>query len=217
MTRDLAPLLVRRVLENPKLEWSYQGFGMLRHYLSKAVRLHIWDPTRAVPHVSVIHDHPWDFESLVVCGSIENTLYWRILSAEECRDPENWEGRSLKSGLASAASFANGPASHLLEKIVCGPSGHALGCALPVRLTKYSSVRYRAGESYAEQREWLHESRPEPGTVTIVTRKFYQDTEHARVCYPLGTEWVSAEPRPATEEEVAHFTALALGRLAEVL
>jgi hypothetical protein len=53
---------------------------------------------------------------------------------------------------------------------------------------------------------------PNPGTVTIVERRFKADTEHAFVFYPRNEKWVSAEPRPATPEEVITITQIALRR-----
>lgn len=41
----------------------------------------------------------------------------------------------------------------------------------------------------------------EDGTVTLNER--IGDTEHARVFWPYGTDWVDAIPRPATREEVS--------------
>lgn len=189
----LTALLVQAILEHAlDYEWSLPGFGMLRLYLSKAVRLHVWDPTQATKNVSVIHDHPWDFRSEVVCGAITNVLY---------------EEEPLLDG---------GSCNYLRQAIVCGPGGHALGTPEPVRLNVSMIRTYQPGGEYYEIASALHESRPEPGTVTIVTRTFREDTEHARVCFPLGTEWVSAEPRPATRDEVLHFTKRALERLQEV-
>jgi len=141
-----------------------------------------------VDNVSVIHDHPWDFRSEIVCGELVNVLYDAV---------------------------ANGPDTHHMQRIVCGPGGHAVGEPESVRLSVHARTRYIAGQEYYETGDWLHESQPTPGTVTLVGRAFLEDTEHARVCFPLGTEWVSAEPRPATGEEVIHFTKLALGRLSE--
>lgn len=183
-------LLVRRLLEQAEhLEWSIQGMGMLRHYLSREVRLHIWDSRFRVPNVSTIHDHPWDFESEIVCGSLVNRFYYEI----------------------------GGEPTHTRSKIRCGVGGglvHAEHCGeeRPVRLHS-RDVRYAVGERYHEVAEALHETLPEDGTVTLVTRKFRPDTEHALVCYPIGTSWVSAEPRKATHNEVYDITRRALERL----
>jgi hypothetical protein len=47
--------LVKNILEKAtSYKWSLQGFGMLRLYLSKDVRMHVWHPDFAVKKVS--HD-----------------------------------------------------------------------------------------------------------------------------------------------------------------
>lgn len=60
-THALVRATVRSILERATdLEWSLQGFGMLRHYLTPTVRLHVWASAFRVKNVSTIHDH-WDF------------------------------------------------------------------------------------------------------------------------------------------------------------
>jgi len=184
-------LIVRKLLEKASwLEWSVQGLGMLRTYLSRETRLHVWHSAFKVPNVSTIHDHPWDFESRVIVGRITNRVYGRDLSL----DP-----------------------SHTLARIKCGEGGGLIpGSEESLGLRLVSEETYTPGEMYDEIADVLHESVPEDGTVTIVTRRFRRDTEHARVCYPIGTSWVSAEPRPATADEIATGVkaALELPRLA---
>ena len=76
MKFDVIRLLVADILEFPERhDWTLQGFGMLRAYLSSEIRLHVWSAAHRVEGVSDIHNHPWDFESMVVCGNMENTLY----------------------------------------------------------------------------------------------------------------------------------------------
>lgn len=159
------------------MDWSLQGFGMFRAYLSHHTRLHLWDSRFAIPGVSVIHDHPWDFHSCVVAGQIENRMWWQ-----------------------QSTRFY--PATHMIQSLVCGPGGGPVGEPVEVALLRGTTSTWKEGDVYSEQWDWLHESVPEDGTVTLVTRKFRRDTEHANVCWPIGEEWVSAEPRPATPREV---------------
>lgn len=177
---------IRKLLEHAdRLEWSLQGFGMLRAYLGadKRTRLHIWDDRYAVPNVSTIHDHPWHFESLVVSGQVENTIY-------EEQAPVG--------------------ATHHVQRIICGPGGCAMDRLPDVRLYVVSSRVYRAEQVYGQRAHWVHESKPSRGAVTLVHRKFLDQTEQAHVLFPVGAEWVSAEPRPATREEVASIVGYAL-------
>lgn len=185
-------LLVRTILSAPlRYEWSIQGLGMLRMYLSKEVRLHIWHLAYRVPGVSDIHDHPWDFESEVVCGWIRDHEY----------------------------ELVAGEPTHQMQVIRCGTGGGVFGEPSPVRLQKVEApaigITKATGSVYRHESTAIHRSEPANGTVTIVRRTFKTDTEHARVFFPLGTEWVSAEPRQATVEEVIAFTGAAMRRLIE--
>jgi hypothetical protein len=188
----ITKLLVKKLLEKPYgLDWSFQGLGMLRTYLSKEVRLHIWDPRRAFPNVSTLHTHPWNFQSQVVAGRLVDKIY------------DELKGRT--------------DTNHHKQMIQCGPGGCAKGEIADVRLAlcgqrtvgdSKGSTGYQ--QSYALSREAIHESLPEPGTVTIIERQFSEDSEHAYVFWPLGTDWVSAEPRAATFEEIQSMTCTAM-------
>lgn len=176
-------LAVAKIIEHPhSYEWTLQGFGMLRLYLSRDVRLHVWSPQHAVEDVSVIHDHPWDFESLVLCGSIRDIVYREAI----------------------------GVPTHSGQRIRCGAGGHADGVQSDVRLFVESDETFAPGQIYRRSTDQLHESIPEPGTVTVITRTFMADPDHAHVYFALNTEWVSAEPRLATREEVEQITSAAL-------
>src|SRR3954464_13201284 len=73
--------LTHRMLLHPEYsEWSLQGLGMLRCYLTedRAIRLHIWDDRYQVEDVSPLHDHPWDFESVIIVGALVNVKYVKV-------------------------------------------------------------------------------------------------------------------------------------------
>lgn len=180
-----AQLLLRKILENPSgLDWSIQGFGMLRLYLSKEIRLHLWNSQFSVPGVSLIHTHPWDFESEVIVGEIENTRYLRDL-----------EG-----------------VSHGCAVIRCGSGGGILQTLPRVGLRAGPPEYYRAGTRYVQKAEEIHQSKPSDGTVTVVSRKFRPDADHALVFWESG-DWVTAEPRQATRVEINTFVATSLALL----
>lgn len=165
--------------------WSLQGLGMLRLYLSREVRLHVWDSRFVAGDVSVIHTHPWNFESYVVSGEVRQFRYF---------EDEKVGGLPMNR-----------------QKIQCGPTGCAMGDPEEVKLYRSTLETYVAGTSYSQLAAEIHESLPVPGTVTIVERKFLEDTEHAFVYY-RGEKWGEATPRPATPEEVDAIVGLALQR-----
>lgn len=190
-------ILARQVLEKPCVyHWSWQGFGMLRTYLDEGreFRFHIWNQEDANPGVSTIHDHPWDFESFVVCGELINKRF--LLPTER------------RVGLDIAAQ----PVQYNGVRIKCGEGGCMVNQSFKQILYPLRDEVYHVGDCYQQYARELHETRSVPGTVTIIRRKFGQDTEHAHV-YWLAGEWVSAEPRPATRREVFEYTSAALQML----
>src|ERR1043165_7302417 len=75
-----ARALARFILEHAhSFEWQAQGLGMLRTYITREIRLHVWDSELRAPNASDIHDHPFHFESLVLSGRLLNQRYKRAL------------------------------------------------------------------------------------------------------------------------------------------
>lgn len=166
----------RMLQEWERHAWTLQGFGMLRAYVSKYLRLHVWSSDHRVKDVSSLHDHPWDFESLVVSGTIENTRY-----------------RATTPNTPGASRWQ-------CSTIVCGPNPCSMPSeSEPVWLKAEDTEYIHTGETYAQDRLEVHESQFADGTVSLIQRRFYDDTEHARVFY--RDRWVTAEPRPATRDE----------------
>ena len=165
-------LLVKKILERPLgHDWSLQGFGMLRLYLSKEVRLHVWHSSKAVPNVSLIHTHPWHFDSEVIVGQIVNVRY--VVS-------DNYPGRGFTP--------------HQYAKILCGVGGGMAKGELKEErgvkpLTELHHEVYRERDSYWQTADEIHKSIPTDGTVTVVTRKPLPDPDHALVFWEKG-DWV---------------------------
>lgn len=191
--------LVRSILENwTRHSWSLQGFGMLRTYVSRELRLHVWDRRFAVSGVSTIHDHPWNFESSVVVGRIVNTRY----RVHPCTHTD-----AQVDALRLRSPFVK-------MRIVCGPGGGADRTMLAQRsrvwLEPVEPETYEAGSTYRQEASEVHHTSYDDGTVTLVDREFLPDAEHAHVFYRAGEEWVSAEPREATPDEVSTIVERAL-------
>jgi hypothetical protein len=188
--------LVRHVLETtPHTEWTVQGFGFLRTYFGpadrpKQYRLNLWDRTFTVPNVSTIHDHPWDFKSLIVAGQTANQRYDIA--------PVGWTGPSVRP-------------THSCTTIRCGVGGGMEksppeACTLiPAR----DREDYKIGDIYRQRADEIHETFFLDGSITLNQR--VGDTERARVFWPYGTEWVDAIPHQATKEEVDRAVAFSLG------
>jgi hypothetical protein len=191
-------LFVKKILQKAEhFDWSIQGFGMLRLYLSPEVRLHVWDPERAFPGVSTIHTHPWDFRSDIVSGSISDRTY--VIDSELDRDS------------TTGGPYDTDPVMYSKQRIVCGSGACPVGDAVDVSLRQRRADKaYVAGEGYYHDAREIHESLPGRGCVTLVKRRFKADTEHADVFFSLGTKWKSSEPRKATPAEIRSMCDLAL-------
>jgi hypothetical protein len=179
--------LVKTILENPwSYDWTVQGLGMLRMYLPGPdnLRLHIWDQKLAVPNVSKIHTHPWNFESFVVCGIVNNQRYEEIC-------PSNFGGNS-----------------YWKQSLQCGIGGCVKGEPVTVRIAADPYEQYREGETYHQLADEIHYSNPADGSITLVKRTVPEGrlADMAYVYWPYThgiTGWVSAEPRKATRKEIA--------------
>ena len=182
---DALRSLVRAILTNAHaFKWSLQGMGMLRLHLPGAFRLHVWDSRYRVPNVSMIHDHlQWGLHSTIVAGELTNRRY--VLAAEG--DP--YVFGTLKPGYG--CYFKDAPQ--------------------PCYLKALRPITYSPGGEYAQAPAEVHQSDPLDGTVTLMHKTPTAD-ESARVFWPADGQWVSAEPRAATPEEVAAITSRSLER-----
>lgn len=176
-------LAVLRTANNYPYRFTIQGLGMLRFYLSKSQRLHIWSPKHAAPNASTLHSHPSAFVSTVLSGSLENHIYTQDPIAE----PSDYYGQVLH----------------------CGKGGGLVGDRANVRLGLESVALYTIGHRYRMEIPQIHETKPNPGCVTLCDREGV-GADYATVYWPLDTKWGDAEPRPATPDEVAEITEHAL-------
>lgn len=183
---DFNPLqaAVRSLLNHaPAMNWTVQGFGMLRTYLDpdKRFRLNIWHQDLMVPGVSVIHDHPWHFKSWIIAGRFINQRYIQCSADAKLLSPvKRLSYMTIKTG------EGGGPAGSIQDMYV----------------TPLRKEEYFAGDTYAQQASEIHESDYINGCVTLNDRTRVGTGEHARVFWPYGQEWVDAEPRAATVVEI---------------
>lgn len=173
---------VETLLRHPHgYKWTVQGFGMMRCYFGtdRRFRLNVWTRKLSVPNVSIVHDHPWHFKSLVIAGQIENVRY--EIAPPEMKQSPNHHFTLIKTG------EGGGPVSEKQEDV----------CLLGM-----SRERYYSGDGYQQRADEIHATFPLDGTVTLNDREKVGTGEHARVFWDLGTSWVDAEPRDATFDEI---------------
>lgn len=185
------PLRIRKriieAFENPQgHEWTIQGFGMLRVYLTadKSWRLHVWDSRFRVSGVTDIHDHPWDFESKILGGLIMNRRF-EVRESQTPDHPSHWKTTILCGEDACVQDDAPTPVD------------------LETRSIEVLTARHPGFEGYRQRAEEVHRTVPLDGTVSVVRRSFLrEDRDHANVFVPDGEEWVDAVPRKADLREV---------------
>lgn len=183
--------LVANVLQDDRRQWTVQGFGFLRTYFGpadapKRYRLNLWDHRFTVPGVSTIHDHPWDFRSVIVAGRFYNQRY--------------------------RMTDEPGVFTHSFTEIKTGEGGGPMK-KVPYEacvLERLAMEPYGPGDVYNQRADEIHETMFHDGAVTLNER--IGDTEHARVFWPYGADWVDAMPRPATREEVSSAVLTSLRR-----
>lgn len=180
-------LAVLAILDNASaFTWSLQGMGLLRLYVRDIGRIHIWDETLRFPHVSMIHNHSWDLRSTIVGGFLTNRKYIPV---------------DMPFDVPINHNRANHCAKYHTKLFITGYEGRPIEEQKDVWLTPLQPDTYGPGASYHQIAHEIHETDAVDGTVTILERR--DDAEgHANIYWPAGTEWGSAVPRPATNEEV---------------
>jgi len=188
-TMTAAKTLVESILRRPQdHEWDLQGFGMLRTRPTEVSRLNVWDSRyQYKPRPSMIHDHPWSFSSLIVCGVLDNIIY-------DVRLPDD-RGKQMME-----------------RRIQPGMNPKIIGKDRPVSLDMVSDTIYTVGGSYHQEWNLVHDTRYEDSTITLNVRDRGDRPDVARVFYPVNGEWHTAVPRPATIGEVYDICHRALER-----
>lgn len=173
-----------------RYSWTLQGFGMLRLHLPGDFRLHVWDSRFRNENVSDIHDHQqWGLRSTVVAGALVNRLYFEV--AESWLGARQYHVVTLKPGVGT----------HFKDDVR----------SVWLRTSEHATRAYMPGESYQQAPGEIHSSHPEDGTVTVM-QKFPTGDESARVFWPHGTDWVTAEPVRARPRVVEAIVGHALAR-----
>jgi len=172
------------ILTQPlEYEWSVQGLGMMRTYLNETQRLHLWHSSIAIHGATTLHDHAWNFTSEIIFGCM----------------------KQARSVVVDAGSSITGT-PWMKQRVLCGEGGGVVGEPEELLLGGGPMESYYAGDTYRLEASEIHNPFPMNNTVTIITREFLEDRDHANVFYPKGGEFGSAEPRPASRAEILFIT-----------
>lgn len=183
-------LLVKAILQNPLgRDWSVQGFGMLRTYLSTGLRLTVWDNELIYqPPPSIIHDHPWDFRSEVVVGRVVNTKF-------------------------TVLDYSFNRELHRMNEMIIVPGpGLKRGPTRQVWLLEKSAEDVLAGQNYFQEASEIHYTAFDPGTVTLCARDRRGLPDLAHTYWPVGEDWHTAEPHAADSKTIVEVCSRSLDR-----
>lgn len=170
---------VYSILNNwQKIDWSLQGFGMLRCRINDRIRIHVWSHELATKNVSSIHTHPWNFESTVMSGFIVNNLF---IETKAGKNQEVFASQRIE--------------------IITGTHGKIIDSPVDINLEMVLSQKYIAGKSYKMDKQEIHRSVYSNGAVSVMIKEPTKLTT-AYSYFPRNTDWVSAKPRQATFKEV---------------
>lgn len=169
-------------------EWTSQGFGMIRTYLDpdKVWRLNVWHDLFKVPGVSVIHDHPWHFDSWVLSGAFRNQRYHFYPHTDD-------SASATHSYFTIRTGIEHNPATD---------RGEVHRAILDSFLT---DELYGPGDYYHQDAEEIHQTIYSNFCVTINRRTRVGTGEHARVFWPVNEAWVDAKPRKVEYGEISHI------------
>lgn len=139
--------LVAQVLQDENKEWTIQGFGFLRTYFGfpinpKRYRLNLWDHQFTVPNVSTIHDHPWDFKSIIIAGEFANQRY----NMETNSYNPTHSYATMKTGVGGKLDFSTTKTCALYPK---------------------NEELYFHGDTYQQLANEIHETKFVDGSVTL--------------------------------------------------
>lgn len=160
--------------------WKLQEIGLLGLRLDdhREFRLHVWDPS-----FNRAEDEP----------AIHDHPYDFT--------------STIIAGEMTNTRYEENPGGVEFTRFRFAPSDESNRAEDSVRLSG-TTTTYAEGGCYRQSAQELHDSRQQPGTVSIIRCRF-RDITRLTVCRN-GGEWVSGQSRPATFEEVKEITGKAL-------
>jgi hypothetical protein len=181
MEELVSKALVRTILHHAEdYPWKIQDIGLLGLRLNdrREFRLHVWDPT-----YGTVDDDP------------------------PIHDHPYDFTSTIIAGEMTNTLYEEDPAGDQFTRYRYVPSDESRRTCETIRLSGKATM-YAEGGSYRQLAHELHDSRQQPGTVSII-RCAFKDVARLTVCRKRS-QWVSSQSRPATAEEIKEITCKAL-------
>jgi hypothetical protein len=178
-----------------------------------------WDATAVRSILEHATDHPWRVQGI---GLLALWLDDRREHRLHVWDPDEAVGEApihdhpydfsstIVVGHLVDTRYTEDPAGDEYRRERYSPTDEEDRRVDTVRLAA-TTAAFGPGDRYAKRAAELHDSRQDPGTVTVI-RCTWRERPELTVCLPPGAPWVSAVARPATTDEVERITGLALQR-----
>lgn len=176
---------------SPEAPWIYHEHGELSVDLpwGGRQRLHIWNPEYCPPDLDICHSHTWRyFRSEILCGALRNVLYEEV--------PTGTVG-----GLRGIP--------HYRQRITADYQGTVYDDPRLVTLTPISAFKHGPGSSYDCHYWEIHETMPEPGTVTVIKIEGV-DVPSADLYWRPSHRPTQQRPREASTSIIRTFCGAAL-------
>jgi hypothetical protein len=181
MEELVSKALVRTILHHAEdYPWKIQDIGLLGLRLDdrREFRLHVWDPT-----------------------------YGTGDDGPPIHDHPYDFTSTIIAGEMTNTVYEEDPGGDEFTRYRYVPSDESRRTCETIRLSG-NATAYTEGGSYRQLAHELHDSRQQPGTVSII-RCAFRDVARLTVCRK-GSDWVSSASRAATAEEIKKITCKAL-------
>jgi hypothetical protein len=188
--------LVKAILQRAEhYAWEVPANGRLTLVLEPNVAvINVFHSKYRVPNSTAIHSHTVDFRSDIVGGVMRQYRYLRAAAAGDGSAP----GMNTDAGHGPAprvvAGAGDGPAARRYWEQELTLDGKLSRDPMECYLTESAIETYAAGEFYEITADEIHQSAPEDGTVTLITRQHRTSPTSVSTFWPWAPLALGARP-----------------------
>jgi hypothetical protein len=167
------PLKFDQVRENAKKYGSdpyWFGLGFIQLKLSDTERMHFWCPEIPSPEREEIHNHRYDFDSIVIAGELKHDVYHLDATINHTAPDAIYLG-----------------AEYEIFETNCAPGKEGtVETVTPCLITNVGKFNLTAGSSYTFPHESFHTTAGTTFAITHLTRVLPKPLEYASVIKKRG-------------------------------